>query len=246
VLGTQRTVLTGKTVKREVTIVLQQKLHRIGASQSKNLLILMPGAGNRHTSFDENGFLKNAVEANLNADILTVDTSYEQFSDLSIERRLHEEVVLPAVAQGYKHIWMGGISLGSFGTLVYARRNAHLLAGLVLIAPYLGNKGTLAEIRAAGGLDTWAPNIVDEHDERHVWEMIKKYSSHTKQELPLFLLYGTEDRFVEFHQLLATRLSPNAITTVPGGHDWPVWQALWQHFINSGVLSRNPSSPRSE
>jgi pimeloyl-ACP methyl ester carboxylesterase len=226
--------------------VLQQQLYRIGSSQSKNLLILMPGAGNRHTSFEENGFLKSAVDAHLNADILTVDTSYEQFSDLSIERRLHEEVVLPALAQGYKHIWMGGISLGGFGTLVYARRNSNMLAGLVLIAPYLGNKGTLAEIRAAGGLDNWSPKIVDDHDERHVWEMIKKYSSHSSEALPLFLLYGTEDRFVEFHQLLATRLASDAITTVSGGHDWPVWQALWQHFIHNGALSRSAQNPKAE
>jgi pimeloyl-ACP methyl ester carboxylesterase len=199
----------------------------------------MPGAGNRHTSFEENGFIQDAINAGLNADILAVDTSYEQFSDLSIEKRLHEEVVLPARALGYENIWMGGISLGGFGTMVYARKNAHMLAGLVLIAPYLGNKGTLAEIRAAGGLDFWNPDILDDYDERHIWQVIKNYSTDFSSNLPLFLLYGSEDRFVEFHQLLATHLQPEAITTVSGGHDWPVWQALWQHFISHGVLRRN-------
>jgi hypothetical protein len=197
----------------------------------------MPGAGNRHTSFEEHGFIRSASEAGLRADILTVDISYEQFSDLSIEKRLHEEAVLPALALGYEHIWMGGISLGGFATMVYARKNANLLAGLVLIAPYLGNKGTLAEIRAAGGLDAWNPNITDDYDERHVWKIIKNYPTYFAPELPVFLFYGNEDRFVQFHQLLATRLKPDAITTISGGHDWPVWQALWQDFIHHGPLS---------
>jgi pimeloyl-ACP methyl ester carboxylesterase len=218
--------------------VLEQKLYRIGSSQSKNLLILMPGAGNWHTSFEENGFIQSAIDARLNADVLAVDTSYEQFSDLSIEKRLHEEVVLPARLAGYEHIWMGGISLGGFGTMVYARKNANMLAGLVLIAPYLGNKGTLAEIRSAGGLDSWDPDIADDYDERHVWKVIKNYPTAFTPNLPLFLLYGNDDRFVEFHQLLATRLKPDAITTVSGGHDWPVWNALWQHFVINGPLSR--------
>lgn len=199
----------------------------------------MPGAGNRHTSFDEHGFIQRAIDAELNADILTVDTSYEQFSDLSIEKRLHQEVVLPARAAGYEHIWMGGISLGGFGTMVYARKNANMLSGLVLIAPYLGNKGTLAEIRTAGGLDAWNPDMTDDYDERHVWKIIKHYPSYFTPPLPLFLLYGRDDRFVEFHDLLATRLTSKAITTISGGHDWPVWEALWQHFINYGVLSRS-------
>jgi S-formylglutathione hydrolase FrmB len=197
----------------------------------------MPGAGNRHTSFEEHGFIRSATEAGLRADILTVDISYEQFSDLSIEKRLHEEVVLPARAFGYEHIWMGGISLGGFATMIYARKNADRLAGLVLIAPYLGNKGTLAEIRAVGGLDIWNPHLTDDYDERHVWKIIKNYPTYFTPNLPVFLLYGNEDRFVEFHQLLATRLKPEAITTISGGHDWPVWQALWQDFIHYGPLS---------
>jgi pimeloyl-ACP methyl ester carboxylesterase len=218
--------------------VLEQKLYPIGTSQSKNLLILMPGAGNRHTSFEEHAFIRDAIDASFTADILTVDTSYEQFSDLSIETRLHAEVVLPAREAGYERIWMGGISLGGFGTMVYARKNAYMLAGLVLIAPYLGNKGTLAEVRAAGGLDAWNPDVTDEYDERHVWKLIKNYPTQFVPELPIFLLYGIDDRFVEFHQLLATRLKPEAITTMSGGHDWPVWHSLWQDFINNGPLSQ--------
>jgi hypothetical protein len=221
--------------------VLEQKLYRIAATNSKNLLILLPGTGNRHTSFEDHGFIDTARAAGLNADILAVDTSYQQFSDLSIEKRLHDEVVLPARAMGYEQIWMGGISLGGLGTMVYARKNAKMLAGLVLFAPYLGNKGTLAEISAAGGLDVWSPEFTDDHDERHVWALIKNYPN-SALKLPLFLLYGSDDRFVEFHRLLASRLKPEAIKTISGGHDWPVWQALWQHFITEGPLSHQDSS----
>jgi hypothetical protein len=216
---------------------MEKKLYQISSGEPKNLLILMPGAGNKHTSFEDYGFIQKAADAEFEADILTVNTSYEHFSDLTIDKRLHNDVVLPARARGYENIWMGGISLGGFGSMIYARKNANMLKGLVLFAPYLGNKGTLVEIKTAGGLDLWNPEITEDHDERHVWKMIKSNTQPPLSDLPLLLLYGTEDRFAEFHRLLGTRLNPDAIKTVPGGHDWPVWQALWQHFTLEGPLS---------
>jgi pimeloyl-ACP methyl ester carboxylesterase len=207
--------------------------------RSDTLLILMPGAGDDHTAFEEFGLIEHARSQQFAADILTVNSDYGYFSDLSIRTRLHEEVVLPAKAKGYRHIWMGGISLGGFGSMIYAQKHANELEGLVLIAPYLGNKGTLAEIQAAGGLEAWAPEVSSEYDERRIWLLLKQYAPDRPARLPIHLLYGDTDRFSAFHQLLSTRIAQRYVLTVPGGHDWPVWQALWQRFIATNPLTAN-------
>jgi hypothetical protein len=209
--------------------------------RSDTLFILMPGAGDEHTAFEEYGLVEYARAHQLPADILAVNSDYSYFSDLSIRTRLHEEVVLPAKAKGYKHIWMGGISLGGFGSMIYAQKHANELEGLILIAPYLGNKGTLAEIQQSGGLDSWNPEVSSEYDERRIWLLLKQYTQDRRPRLPIHLLYGETDRFSAFHELLSTRLAPHQLITVPGGHDWPVWQSLWQLFVETNPLGASGS-----
>jgi Putative esterase len=212
----------------EQTEYLKSPLQRSGS-----LIILMPGAGDDHLCFESNGFIAAARQSSVNADILAVNTHYEYFSDLSIVERLHQEVVVPAISKGYRQLWMGGISLGGFAAMVYAQKQKHPLAGLVLLAPYLGNKGTLAEINAAGGLAAWAPEVSSDHDERHVWLMIKNYLKQDARSVPIHLLYGQSDRFAAFHALMSTQLDTNHVRILPGGHDWPTWQTLWKSFLDS-------------
>jgi pimeloyl-ACP methyl ester carboxylesterase len=203
------------------------------AKRSANLLILMAGAGDRHDAFEKFGYIGEARKARLNADIIAADAHYGYFTELTVRERLHEDVVKPAKAKGYKCIWMGGISLGGFGSLIYSQKYANELAGLVLIAPYIGNRGTFAEIEKAGGLETWNPADVPDHDERSLWLMLKKYQPDAKPPLPIHLLYGNTDRFSPFHDMLAARLDKGFVSVVDGGHDWPQWQALWRGFVAS-------------
>jgi Putative esterase len=206
--------------------------------QSRNLIILMPGAGETHEGFAQFGFIDEARKAFIDADILTVHSHYGYFTEMTVREAIHNDVVLPAKARGYESIWMGGISLGGFGSLIYAERYASQLEGLILIAPYIGNRGTYAEIEKAGGLDVWQPDGVTEFDERKVWVMIKNYQATKTPTLPIHLLYGKQDRFAPFHQLVAHRLAVDKVIEVEGGHDWPTWQALWRQFVvkNSGIF----------
>jgi Putative esterase len=201
------------------------------AKRSANLLILMAGAGDRHDAFEKFGYIAEARNAGLNADIIVADAHYGYFTELTVRERLHEDVVTPAKAKGYRCIWMGGISLGGFGSLIYSQKYANELAGLVLIAPYIGNRGTYAEIERAGGLDAWDPANVPDHDERSLWLMLKKYQPTTKPALPIHLMYGKTDRFNAFHEMLAKRLDKRHVSVVDGGHDWPQWQELWRGFV---------------
>jgi Putative esterase len=207
--------------------------------RSNALMILMAGAGDRYDAFQKYGYIDAARKAGFDADILAVDAHYGYFTELTVRERLHQDVVLPAKARGYQCIWMGGISLGGFGSLIYAQKYANQLSGLLLIAPYIGNRGTLAEIESSGGLETWNPENVPDHDERQLWLMLKKYQPHVKPALPIHLLYGEDDRFNSFHRMLAVRLDNKFVRTVEGGHDWPPWQALWAEFVASKPIMCN-------
>jgi pimeloyl-ACP methyl ester carboxylesterase len=200
-------------------------------SRAETLLVLMAGAGDDHQAFAANGVIGAAREGAFAADIVTVDAHVDYFTDLTVRERLHHEVVDPAHAQGYARVWLGGISLGGFAALLYAQKYAEHIAGLALVAPYLGNRGTLAEIESAGGLDAWQPGELGDHDERKVWLMLKRYAVAQSWPLPIHLLYGDQDRFARFHALLATRLDPRHVTVMPGAHDWSVWTPLWAHFF---------------
>jgi hypothetical protein len=205
-------------------------------NRSESLLVLLPGVGNRALDFETYGFIEDARQANFVADVLTVDSDPSFFADLSIRQRIHEEVIIPARARGYRSIWLGGISLGGFGSLIYAERYAEELSGLVLIAPYLGNKGTLAEIERSGGLEHWEPGAIDEHDERRLWKMIQQRGCDKSAGIPIKLLFGEDDRFSRFHQTLASRIDSSNVLIMAGGHDWQTWQSLWQGFLRSDMM----------
>jgi pimeloyl-ACP methyl ester carboxylesterase len=219
-------LLSGKPMDRLEYLVNEHE-------RAESLLILMAGAGDNHHAFAEHGVIALARQATLAADILTVDAGVDYFTSETLREHLHDDVVATAKSQGYKRIWMGGISLGGFASLIYARRYAHELAGLVLIAPYIGNRGTLVEIESAGGLDAWQPGALEDNDERTLWQFIKTYRADCAPALPIHLLYARNDRFARFHALLASRLAPQCVTTIEGGHDWMAWRALWQQFLNS-------------
>ena len=43
-----------------------------------------------------------------------------------------------------------------------------------------------------------------------------------------------EDRFATGMAQIAGRFPPAARHAIPGGHEWPVWQQLWEHFLDLG------------
>jgi enterochelin esterase-like enzyme len=47
----------------------------------------------------------------------------------------------------------------------------------------------------------------------------------------MYLGFGNEDSFAEGHRLLAAALPSNQVLIVRGGHQWSVWQQLWQGFL---------------
>jgi pimeloyl-ACP methyl ester carboxylesterase len=169
-----------------------------------------------------------------------VDSHLGYFSDGSVMKRLHDDVVLPARAAGYRSIWMVGISLGGFASLGYAARHGEHIDGVVALAPYPGTRGLQKEIVDAGGPRAWSRTAADtEADlERAVWRWLADDVPGPRPRPRLYLGLGQDDRFAQGVQLMATTLPAAQTSSVPGGHDWGPWRALWNGWLDRGLLAK--------
>jgi pimeloyl-ACP methyl ester carboxylesterase len=193
-------------------------------------VLLLPGAYNQPQDFVQAGFVGAVRERNLPLDLVLVDVTLPHLTDRTLLARLHHEVVLPARAGGCQTIWIAGISLGGYIALIYADQYPGDVDGLCLLAPYLGNRIVTGEIERACGVAAWNPGeIAPDDEERRLWRFIKDHRDHP---VTLHLGFGSEDRFAPAQRLMALALSSQAVDSVPGGHDWPVWRELWDRFLD--------------
>ena len=95
--------------------------------------------------------------------------------------------------------------------MAYACQQARAIAGVLLLAPFLGLRGgdrrpehlaALERRRAEGGT------------------------------LPtMFLGYGRQDRYAAASAQLAHLLPAGHTVTIDGGHDWATWTTLWDLLL---------------
>jgi hypothetical protein len=211
------------------------------------LVLMLPGIASPPEEFVEAGFPAALAARAPGAEARLLDSHYAYYEDRSILRRLLTEQVLPARAQGFARIWLVGISLGGLGSLGLLADTesgtesgldgaAGSLAGVVALAPYLGTAGLARDIAAAGGPAAWAATPASTQLEtgqprppleRRIWRHMATRAGGA----PVHLGYGSGDRFAHSHRLMAPLLPPDHVATRPGGHDWPVWRALWDHWL---------------
>jgi pimeloyl-ACP methyl ester carboxylesterase len=222
------------------TVPLRILRHDAPAGNHRDLLVFLPGRGDRPEDFERHGLLTAAREAGLDADILAVDSHLGYFQNRSIVIRLHDDVIVPARARGYERIWLAGISLGALGSILYMEEHPEDVAGAVLLAPYLGEKPLLDEIEKAGGLRAWRTGPFSGGDyQREVWRWLQaRYGAAGSAAPPLWLGYGERDRYRQADRLLAAVLPPDRVRTAPGGHGWRPWKALWADLLAAGALPR--------
>jgi pimeloyl-ACP methyl ester carboxylesterase len=204
-----------------------------GKKPSKTLIVMLPGRGGSMKDFEEAGFLSLANKDGVNSDAITVDLHEGYYYNRTMIERLRIDVVQPALKKGYDEVWFVGISLGGFGALMYAKEDNANVAGILAIAPYLGDE-IIEEIVKAGGIQKWEPqpNPSFEDYEADLWKWLKQGHGN----IPLYLMYGADDRMADGHKLLAELLPPDRTITIPGGHNWKTWTALWKLFLNRKVL----------
>jgi hypothetical protein len=63
--------------------------------------------------------------------------------------------------------------------------------------------------------------------------MLKGYGDQRQSTYPpLYIGYGTEDRFAASNRILAGVLPPHHVMTTEGGHEWLPWRRLWTAFLD--------------
>ncbi len=220
------------------TSILKSKLDVIEdvapcKSPATTLLVFLPGAYDAPQDFIQHGFVGALRKRNIAADVVIADLHVGYYTADKVVERLHNDIIIPAKEKGYTQIWLVGISLGGYGSLLYSQEYASDINGLFLMAPFLGNRTLLAEI-AEVGLAEWQAGTIQPADyDRRLWSWLKGYSDQRQSSYPpLHIGYGTEDRFTESNRTLAKVLLPQHVMTTEGGHEWSPWQRLWTTFLD--------------
>jgi len=214
---------------------MSPKLHPLRQTVgAPTLLVLLPGAYMTPVDYETAGFFRAVTERGLALDLLAVDLDLNAISDGSALPALQAQILAPARAEGYEKIWLGGISLGGLLALSQHVDTPGSVDGLCLLAPYPGSRLTTNAIARAGGLAQWQASSDEMSDpEFRIWHWLKK----PPPDFPVFVGYGTEDRFAAGMRQIAECFPAAARQAIAGGHEWPVWQHLWAHFLDSGYLS---------
>lgn len=198
------------------------------ARGSETLLVLLPGAYMQPEDFVAAGFFAALERRGLALDLRIVALDIATITGSNALAMLQQQILDPARAD-YRQVWLGGISLGGLLALCQAADQPQTVDGLCLLAPYPGSRITANAITQAGGLDTWEASSEQLTDpEFRAWRWLKSPPS----ALPVFVGYGTEDRFADGMRRIAERFPAAARRAVPGDHDWPAWQQLWEHFLD--------------
>ena len=140
------------------------------------------------------------------------------------------------------------------------------IAGVLALAPYLGEPETAAAVARAGGLAHWTapgeskgpPPSDDDEIGRQAWRSVQNLvrpggpaspspsasASAEPSRAPVYLGYGLSDRFAPAEKLLAEALPPQRVFTAPGGHDWDPWVGLWPRMLAASDLPRCTNATR--
>jgi len=192
-------------------------------------LILIAGAYMQTADFVDAGFFAALARRRLPLDLQVVGLDLAAISTGEALPALQAQVLAPAREDGCRDLWLGGISLGGLLALCQCADHPGSVDGLCLLAPYPGSRLTTRAIAAAGGLDRWRPSLAQLADpEFRVWHWLQTPPA----ALPVFIGYGADDRFAPAMREMAACFPPAASHVVPGGHQWPVWKQLWDHFLD--------------
>jgi hypothetical protein len=209
----------------------------VGApSKSQRLVVVLPGRGDDLDDLRKSGITRAVQSAWPDADVVLTGLALGYYMDGQAERRLHDEVVVPARRRGYAQIWLVGASLGGMGAIMYDRAYPKEITGMVLLAPYLGEDSVLSPIASAGGVAAWQappkPAVVTaDNFQQELWRHVQSWSRQPSAARNVWLAYGNKDRFREAMPLLAPVLPPGQVLVRTGGHDWGVWSPATREIL---------------
>ena len=204
-------------------------IETVSAGQrSDTLVVMLPGRGDRAETFIREGFEEAGLRHGF--DTVAVDAHLGYYMQRSLLTRLHDDLITQARAAGYEHIWMLGISMGGLGTLLYASEYPDDVTGIILLAPFLGDRNAIDTIVAAAPLENWDGRGGGLKDyELAIWSYIRDAQS-SDVATPIILGYGLSDSMAEGYDKVIDIMNPSSVYTLEGGHKWTTWRPLWDQI----------------
>lgn len=192
------------------------------------LVVVLPGRWDNVEVMQGSGITESIQAAWPEADVLLTSATMAYYTDGQLPARLHEQVIAPARARGYREIWMMGASMGGMGTLLYEQAYPGELDGLVLLAPFMGGRGVLREISESGGIADWDPGpepaqVGRSNYDRELWRYLQTWLADPALGQRTWLAYGADDRLRNAVPVFAPLVPDAHILERPGGHAWTVW-----------------------
>ena len=209
-----------------------------GQDDDRILLVMLPAAKARPEDLLAQGFVAAIRDRGLPLDVAVVDADADYYLEGRVGERLAVDAVTPLRTKGgYRRIWLMGMSLGGMGCIAYARKHAAEVEGVILLAPFLGARGLIAQILRAGGLARWQPGALAPDDEELgllLW--LKHYRADNPQLPAIHLGFGRDDRYAPASAMLAQQLPAERVVSVPGKHDWQTWVRLWRALLAKNLF----------
>jgi pimeloyl-ACP methyl ester carboxylesterase len=192
------------------------------------LVVFLPGRGDDLDGLKKSGIAQIIQREWPDADVELAAVTMAYYLDGHATRRLHDEVMAPALKHGYRQIWLAGTSLGGMGALTYNRDYPGEIYGMILLAPYLGDSTVPKEIAAAGGLAQWNPGPAETLGpktwQRELWRYLKTWTVDPAMTRHVWLGYGDTDRLRKDIELMSPTLPAAHVLMVSGGHSWKTWK----------------------
>jgi pimeloyl-ACP methyl ester carboxylesterase len=208
--------------------------------QAEHLVLFLPGLGDRPRHIVRSGFI-DEMKLAPQFDSIVADAHFGYYRDFHVVERLHEDVIGP-IRDRYDELWIVGVSMGGYGATAYAERYPAEVTGIVLIAPYLGQRKIIESVEEAGGLDAWqgdrfrAKSTRSQHGVR-IWKWFQQRSEHPDEPI-VYLTSGESDAHMRMLELIRPALPPDRVRTVAGGHDWDAWRPLFEGIVRDELSRR--------
>ena len=212
-----------------LSIVLRYPDPRPGTERL--LLVMLPGVGIEAEEFATQGLVAGAQAGEQAVDVIAAKPDQTLYLDGAVASVLEQSILAPARATGYRRLWLLGISLGGMGALACTAARFGQIDGLILLAPFIGTHGTVAELSNAGGFEGWRPETsAATPPELQILSWLQT-RLHGAPGPKIWLGHATQDRFGTGHRLLAAALPETQTVLVEGGHDWAAWRAAFQALM---------------
>lgn len=206
---------------------------------TQRVVVMLPGRGDDLAALQRRGVAQMIQRVWPDADVILTGLTMPYYTGGVAVRRLHDEVIAPLRRQGYRQVWLAGISLGGMGSLLYDQAYPGQVDGILLLSPYLGDNAIQKEIRTAGGLAAWQPGptqpIGPATYQRELWRYLKHWSDDPARTRTVWLAYGASERFRAAIELVTPELPAGHVLMLPGHHNWALWEPALQQLLKAAA-----------